>query len=368
MKRYPVLAVLLLLLWSQVAAAQVVVTEGEGTDRQSALRDAERKAVEQVVGTLVDARTLVQDASVQLDAIYARSQGFVRDVQVLEEHSYVDGVRVKARMDVNTDADAPLLENLRMVMNLNDPRIAVIVNRADSSGRDASAEAVLNQKLVELGFHHVADPSLTASLQGAELLGSLAAGGSALVGVGKSFGADYLVLGELTVSGQTISLPDGKGGYSTTLLKTGDARLTGKILRFDTGEILGTFETTGRGVGNGLEVAEQAAAARAASAAAQKMEERFRRLSLSAQLGQTVELQVFTSDQEALRQLMTDLKALGTVQAVYLRESEAGKAIVSVETVEPATALMDRLKAKSKLGIFIDRVTSTSAKLAVSRR
>ncbi|WP_303105651.1 hypothetical protein [uncultured Mitsuokella sp.] len=361
MKRYPILAVLLLLLWSQVASAQVVVAEGEGADRQSALRDAARNAVEQVVGTLVDARTLVQGASVQLDAIYARSQGFVRDVQVLEERPYGDGVRVKARMDVNTDADAPLLADLSMVMNLNDPRIAVIVSRADGSGRDASAEAALNQKLVALGFHHVVDPSLMASLQGAERLGNLAAGGSALAAAGRTFGADYLVLGELTVSGQTISLPDGQGGYSTTLLKTGNARLTGRILRFDTGAVLGTFETTGRGAGNSLEVAEQAAAA-----AAQKMEERFRHL--STQLGQTVELQVFTSDQEAIRQLVTDLKRLGIVQTVYLRESEAGKTIVSVETVEPAAALMDRLKAKSRLGIFIDSVTSASARLAVSRR
>lgn len=366
MKRYPVLAVLLLLLWSQVASAQVVVAEGEGADRQSALRDAARNAVEQVVGTLVDARTLVQGASVQLDAIYARSQGFVRDVQVMEERPYGDGVRVRVRMDVNTDADAPLLANLSMVMNLNDPRIAVIVSRADGSGRDASAEAALNQKLVALGFHHVVDPSLMASLQGAERLGNLAAGGSALAAAGRTLGADYLVLGELTVSGQTISLPDGQGGYSTTLLKTGNARLTGRILRFDTGEVLGTFETTGRGAGNGLEVAEQAAAARAAAAAAQKMEGRFRHL--STQLGQTVELQVFTSDQEAVRQLVTDLKSLGTVQAVYLRESGAGKSIVSVETVEPAAALMDRLKAKSRLGIFIDSVTSASARLAVLRR
>ena len=366
MRRYPILAVLLLLLWSQVAAAQVVVTEGEGTDRQSALRDAARNAVEQVVGTMVDARTLVKDAAVQLDTVYARSWGFVRDVQVLEERRYGDTVRVKARMDVDTDSDAPLLDDLRMVMDLNDPRIAVIVNRADGSGRDASSEAALDQKLVALGFHHVVDPSLTANLQGASILGRLASGKTSLAAVGKSLGADYLVLGELALSGQTISLPDGQGGYSTTLLKTGDARLTGKLIRFDTGEILGTFTTTGRGVGNGLAVAQQAAAARAASATAQAMEERFRHL--SAQLSQTVELQVFTADPEAVRQLMTELRAMGMVQGVSLREQAAGKAILSVETPEQAPELLERLKATSKLGIFVDHVTGASAKLAISRR
>ena len=47
------------MLLAQTASAQMVTVEGYGPDRGSALRDAERLAVENVVGTFIDSKTLV---------------------------------------------------------------------------------------------------------------------------------------------------------------------------------------------------------------------------------------------------------------------------------------------------------------------
>ena len=71
------LTVSALCLLSASAAAQSVVVDGVGADERAALIDASRAAVEQVAGTFIDSRTLVENAAVKLDQIYTKAQGFV---------------------------------------------------------------------------------------------------------------------------------------------------------------------------------------------------------------------------------------------------------------------------------------------------
>ena len=83
------------------AEAREVTVEGVGTDRESALRDARRLAVEQVVGTFVDSRTLTNNFMVELDKIYTKSSGFVGKIDVLSE-GFSNGV-YKVRAVINVD-------------------------------------------------------------------------------------------------------------------------------------------------------------------------------------------------------------------------------------------------------------------------
>ena len=53
-----------LCLFSAPAAAQSVVVDGVGADERAALIDASRAAVEQVAGTFIDSRTLVENAEI----------------------------------------------------------------------------------------------------------------------------------------------------------------------------------------------------------------------------------------------------------------------------------------------------------------
>lgn len=62
MNRNVVIAMLLLAL-SNVTYAQIADVTGIGEDSDSALRDAKRNAVEQVVGTYINSETLVSQAS-----------------------------------------------------------------------------------------------------------------------------------------------------------------------------------------------------------------------------------------------------------------------------------------------------------------
>ena len=83
---------LILLCSSSPTFAKEVTVDGVGIDRESALRDARRVAVEQVVGTFVDSRTLVENSMVALDNIYTKSQGFVGKVTVINSGNLCGGI------------------------------------------------------------------------------------------------------------------------------------------------------------------------------------------------------------------------------------------------------------------------------------
>lgn len=62
-----VVTTMLLLALSNITYAQIADVTGIGEDSDSALRDAKRNAVEQVVGTYINSETLVSQASVVLE-------------------------------------------------------------------------------------------------------------------------------------------------------------------------------------------------------------------------------------------------------------------------------------------------------------
>ncbi len=96
--------------------AQQVTVDGVGTDKEGAVRDAMRNAVETVVGTMIDSRTLIDKNVVALDEIYSKSQGFVKDIKILQESQSGGMYRVRASVDVNTSPDTQLMNRLQMMM------------------------------------------------------------------------------------------------------------------------------------------------------------------------------------------------------------------------------------------------------------
>ena len=352
------------------ASAQQVMVDGIGVDKDSAMRDASRNAVEQVVGTLVNAQTLVSNAMVQLDEIYTKSQGFVTGIEVLSQRNEGGMLRIKARVEVNTDPDAQLMSRLNMIMMLNDPRIAVVILKQDSygnvQGHDLISESALNDHLLTLGFSHVVDAGVASQLNNAVLLNQIYNGTTGISAIGSTLGADYLVIGRTRLQSQEISLPDGNGGYAPTLLKSGNAILNVKVIKFDTGEIVGTYTTSAKGVENSNEMAEQRALEKAAAEAAQKLEEKFRHF--SADTSQHLQLEVHTSDYTAVEQLLQDIRQVSGVQNVTLREKQGVKTVLSVDTTLKPNVFMQLLQSTSRLGFFVAGMTNNTVKMSVSRR
>ena len=165
MKRNVVIAMLLLAL-NNITYAQIADVTGIGEDSDSALRDAKRNAVEQVVGTYINSETLVSQASVVSDEIYSKSVGFITDVRVLDEGKRNGSYYVHAKIDVNTNPNSELMNRIEMVKALGDPRIGVVVTYygdADGTVQEKyplMCESAINSKLTELGFTHVVSSNM----------------------------------------------------------------------------------------------------------------------------------------------------------------------------------------------------------------
>ena len=245
-----------------VAFAQEVIVEGFGTDRETALKDARRNAVEQVVGTFVDSRTITNDYMVEMDKIYLKSSGFVGKVEVLSEGFNNGMYKVRAKINVDKSPNSELLKQVQAVMALNDPKIAVAVLKENSSTHEDLIESAIIDRLVNLNFSHVTNAAIS---------------NSSLNNI-QNVNADFIVLAKTRASSSDLVIPDFKGGSIETGLNNGRVEMTVKIIRVDSNDILETFSVESSGFGEGSTAAERDALKNMANQAADKVDEKFRRI------------------------------------------------------------------------------------------
>lgn len=351
-------------IMAQSAAAQMVTVEGVGLDRESSLRDAQRNAVEQVAGTLVDSRSIAENMQVTLDEIYTKSQGFVTRVDILSESAEADGsYRIVANIDVDTSPNAELVSRLQTVMSLNDPRIAVVVLH-QSGSHDTAAETSMNARLLDHGFRHVIDADIVASLEDARLLERIYNGGSGITEIGMGLGADFVVIGKSTSEAKRMTLPDFKGGYyEHGMMSSGRADLAVKIIRFDTGDIVGTFSVEGKGTDASPERAENKALKDAAAKAADELERKFRHIA-SAAATDGIKITASAWDYGKVEALAEMLRSKGGVKSVTIREHRNGKAILYVDSADTSASLARALRQMS--GVFVEGVSSGGIQLILN--
>ena len=259
----------------KTAFAQEVTVDGFGVNRESAVRDAMRNAVEQVIGTYINAETLVENSILKLDELYSASRGFVNNVKILSAEKNSEGIwKILATMNVETEANTELIGKLETIMRLNDPRIAVAMLKDNSKNiRDTLTETAINEKLIELGFSHVEDLNF---LQGLDFDKIYSTGN-----LSSKIDTDYLVVGKTHASSHNVKIPDYQnGGYIEHPLNVGNVDITVKIVKVKSGEIIETFKVSGKSNGNIADTAEQNAIKKAAAVAANELENRFKKVAM----------------------------------------------------------------------------------------
>lgn len=113
---------------------EVVIAEGVGKDEMEAKKAAYRDAVSRVVGTLVDAETLVKNDEVISEKILEFSGGFVKTYEVLKNEKTPDGlVRIKIKATV---------ERLTIATRLADAKVAT----KEVRGEDLLAEKMTKEE------------------------------------------------------------------------------------------------------------------------------------------------------------------------------------------------------------------------------
>ena len=346
--------------------AQEVTVVGMGENRAAALSDAARNAVEQVIGAYIDSRTLMQDLVIQLDEVYKKSQGFVNNISVIEEKQINSNTyQVKAKINVDTNPNTELMNQITLLMRLNDPRIAVVILQQGTTDHEKEAETTLNEQLMGMGLSHVVDAAHVIRLQNASLLRSIYNGQAELDGESYDNAIDHLVLGESKVRVEQSTIPDFRtGGSISTPLTAANATLSIKILKYDTGDIIGNFTTKGTGRSNNADAAIEQAINAASTEAANKVGETFRKF--AAKYTKGFQLNVSAESYSLLEKLASELRSMNDVQEVYIRNYENGRGLLEVDSPKQAHEIIRTLRQKTKLRIFVENVTGSSADLAVS--
>ena len=372
MIRLKVVTAMLLLALNNITYAQIADVSGVGEDRDSALRDAKRNAVEQVVGTYINSETLVSQSSVVSDEIYAKSVGFNTDVRVIDEGKRDGSYYVHAKIDVNTNPNSELMNRIEMIKALGDPRISVVVLKngtvseygSQEKSYDDITEESVNSKLLSMGFSHVMDANIVAKLRNSSLLSSLYNGDTNLLGETGSIGVDVLVLAQSKVDAAKITHTQQDGTTVDTQHLRGSAEITGIVIMLASGNIQGTFSVHGQGIDISENTANNKALKNASANVAAEVGKILRKKAAKAFDG----LQIIASvnDNEKLAELVADLKNLKGVQGVYMREYQNGKAVIDIESNQQLHILLRMLKEKSHLGLFYEGITNNTMELLVS--
>ena len=370
------IALALCMAMVQTAFAQTVTVEGVGVDRDSAMRDAARMAVEQVAGMYLNSDTVVSNTSVELDEILTHAQGYVQNINVLSESVSGGEYRVRASVDVNTDANSPFMKRMDAVMRLSDPRIGVVIltddndsqnyyEAATTRGHDTILETALNERLLTVGFKHVVDVSLLSQLQDSAVLNAVYRGDSRL-----PYGTntadrpiDYLVIGRSHADGYAIKIPDNHGGYVTSPMSSARTQLDLKIISFGTSTIIGTYSVEGQGVENTPELARRKSRQAAAVKAAEKLEQQFLKAAANAFSG--IQLTVRANDFSLVEQLVKELKGLRGVQDVDVRGTNAGKTTIDIASSQKPFTILQMLQRTTNLSIFVESTSDSELKITL---
>lgn len=96
--------------------------------RDKAIQDAQRKAVEQAVGTLVSSQTVTENFQLLSDKIYSRAKGYVRSYRVLSTKTEDGAVQVEIEAEVSSGNLKNDLDGILAVLQAkNLPRVLVMV-------------------------------------------------------------------------------------------------------------------------------------------------------------------------------------------------------------------------------------------------
>ena len=358
------LSLLLSTLITGSAFAQTVTVVGAGADRDDALKDASRLAVEEAVGTLIDSRTLMKDLVIELDEVAKKSQGFIRKITVIEEGKRGSLYQVKAAIDVDTEPNAALVDNLTMLMRLNDPRIAIIILN-DNQTYNEEMESVLASKLLELNFTHIVDANHIIKIFNADLLNNIYEGNRGLYGGKSDDACEFLVLGKVTSDAMNIMIPNHSAGQMIEApLTNAKAKLVLKVIKYDTGDIIGTFVAERAGIGGTTARALDTAIAPLATESADKLANVFRGFSAKSNQG-GVRVTINANSSNAAEELVAALRSLPGVDNVHLRSQSDAKIIVEVETNQKPHSLIQTLRSRTNKNIVVEKATANSIDLRV---
>lgn len=238
-----------------ITSEGVAVIQGNAKDiaRDAAIEDAQKRAVEQAIGILIDSQTQVENFQLISDKILSQTQGYIKQYTLVSETVDSNLLRVRITAEV---ALSRLNENLSgigiLMSRMHKPRTMVMIAEQNigqtwhawwttrTAQVDMSiVENVFMDRFTQKGFefidHQAAqkDIKVTAPYRVQNLSPTQA----------KTLGQQAEA--EVVIIGQAIAKPYGDIGGG---MKSVQADLTARAVRTDTGQVIATVNAHGAAV------------------------------------------------------------------------------------------------------------------------
>lgn len=243
------------LTFNAFAEVKTVIAEGESAigssqelAEQTAIATALRNAVEQTSGVYLLSETKTNNFQVISDEIYTKAQGYVSSREVIDKKVKDGSVWVKVKAEVSME---PLLESMKKLGLLRKWTVAVVADKGDYKEKayvDVATNAI-NQIILDNGFR-VVDNDVLASLEKSDILNQIISGNYlAASQMLRDNGVDVLAVCKTNTEEMTSNNFD---VYGINLgVKSAKGRIDAKLVKADTGELLGTKSFEKISVGNG---------------------------------------------------------------------------------------------------------------------
>ncbi|MCD6449811.1 MAG: hypothetical protein J7L34_04810 [Thermotogaceae bacterium] len=236
--------ILFVLIFSMATFAQsngmVVTVEGYGMNKQQALDDAYRRALEEVAGAWIKAKTKVEDMTPIEDLVLSRVSGFVKLKKIVsyEYDEDMESYKVVAEVEVIEENVKEVISDL--LKEAGDPSVGLII-KEEYSPKEGKCEYDLNPMFLassglneKLSAEGITTPDISTLSEYNETLKKSGVSDKDLVKISQA--AANIVSYILYV----------KANYSARYVEEYDVcsvrlNLEGKLVRADTGEIVKAY-------------------------------------------------------------------------------------------------------------------------------
>jgi len=363
----------------QVVSATGVAPYTAGSDakaRDMAIQDAMRKAVEQAVGTMVAAETLVEDYQVVRDNIFTKTQGYIQkyDITSAGPKGNLYEVTISATVAVeNLKNDLAALGLLQA--RVEKPRVLFMIaeqnigqeyifwwgwwGKSEVRGQQfdmAASETALKEEFINKGFN-IVDISVAAGkieVSNAYRITDLTDIGAREIG--RKLGAEIVIKGKALAKEGPRTSGSSVGSYI--------ADITASAIRVDNGAVL----ASARGHGVSRHISEVTGGTEALERAAREasgkiIEQITAKWTSEVQAGGLIQITI--SGIEEYSDIATFKDAIKAqirgVNAVYQRNVEGGVALLEVDYKGSAQQLADEVAKKKFKEIPKLKITGATA-------
>lgn len=336
--------------------AKTVTVKAEGYNRDDALKQALRKALEQGAGVQLAGFSQTENYALVRDTIYSRAAGIVRDYRILKEQEVAGGLwEVTIEATVRADAVTATWGEVQNVLDqIGRPKIMVSIDeRIDGRPEPHSiVESRIEELFVKTGFDLVSRDAV-AEIRRREAADAQDEGNAAkLARLAKDAGAHLLIRGSANADRAGV-----ENLYGTPAAFY-NCDVQAKVYTADTGKLLASesVPATRRGVRSHHEFSPQAARAALVAATFPRSEEH-REPALAIKLFESV-MEQWSTQISAGGDIELELEGVDFKTFVDLKKALAGlERVRSVDgDFSKGTALL-RIKAAMQAPVLAELLT-----------